>query len=209
MVFGLGYLIYMRPKKQEMVEATSSEPKVNKQGAVQGKDLAPVVMDGEYELHLTGPLEEQELKIWADARLQKSRLSWITGTVIYQGNTDVELNQLVKLVGTSKYFDGKGYVSGIRHELSSGMWRTELSLGLDSNLFTESKENIETPSASGLLPGISGLYNGKVKKIDSDPQGNTRILVDVPMIKPPGEGDGVWARLCDQRSRKFFYARNR
>jgi len=184
-------------KKQELLEASSSEPDTNEQGVIQGQALASAVMNGEYELHMTGNLEQEELKIWADARLQKSRLSWITGTIVYQGNTDVKLNQLVKLVGTSKYFDGNGYVSGIRHELASGMWRTELRLGLDPNWFTESKENVETASAGGLLPGISGLYNGKVKKIDADPQGNTRVLVDVPMIKPPGEGEGVWARLSN------------
>lgn len=184
-------------KKQELVEASSSEPEANEQGVIKGQALAAVVMDGEYELHLTGPLEQEELKIWADARLQKARLSWISGTITYQGNADVKLNQLVELIGASQYFNGKGYVSGIRHELSSGMWRTELTIGLKSGWFSETKANIEIPRAGGLLPGIGGLYNGKVKKIDQDPQGNTRVLVDIPMIKPPGEGDGVWARLAN------------
>ena len=48
----------------------------------------------------------------------------------------------------------------------------------------------------GVLPGIQGLQIGTVKQIDEDPDGEYRILVDVPMIEE--SGIGVWARLLHE-----------
>jgi uncharacterized protein involved in type VI secretion and phage assembly len=51
------------------------------------------------------------------------------------------------------------------------------------------------PPASGLLPGVQGLFNGTVKKMYEDPDGQYRVLIDAPMFGAKGEG--VWARLTN------------
>lgn len=65
----------------------------------------------------------------------------------------------------------------------------------------------QSPSASGLLPGVGGLAIGKVRQIDQDPDGQNRVLVEAPMIDPAG--DGIWARLASPYASDaagiFFY----
>src|SRR5262249_9417234 len=51
------------------------------------------------------------------------------------------------------------------------------------------------PTASGILPGVQGLFQGTVKKIFDDPDGQFRILVTIPLFDPGGEG--LWARLAN------------
>jgi uncharacterized protein involved in type VI secretion and phage assembly len=53
---------------------------------------------------------------------------------------------------------------------------------------------VEAPPAAGLLPGISGLVTATVKQIDQDPDGETRVQVEVPVIA--ANGDYIWARLA-------------
>ena len=143
-------------------------------------------------------MDEQELKTWADARLLKSRLSRIRGRLMFQGNAETKPNDFLELEKTGKFFDGKAYVSGVNHSLKEGNWLTEVNVGMPNEWFTETNGNVH--AASALLPGIEGLYNGVVKKIHGDPDGETRVLVDVPVIKEAG--DGVWARVSK------FYASN-
>ncbi len=56
------------------------------------------------------------------------------------------------------------------------------------------------PPAAGLLPGIQGLYNATVKKIDTDPDSAYRILINLPLFDAAGQG--LWARLSN------FYSTN-
>jgi uncharacterized protein involved in type VI secretion and phage assembly len=80
------------------------------------------------------------------------------------------------------------------HDLSDGNWLTEVSLGLSPNWIME-QPDVMAPATAGLLPGASGLFNGTVKKIYDDPDGQYRILVTVPLFDANGEG--IWARLAN------------
>jgi uncharacterized protein involved in type VI secretion and phage assembly len=51
------------------------------------------------------------------------------------------------------------------------------------------------PPASGLLPGAQGLFNATVKKMYEDPDNQYRVLIDIPLFDPSGEG--LWARLTN------------
>lgn len=169
--------------------------------ALDGKVLAKKFVSEPQELHLTGPIEEQELKVWADARLTKARLSRVRGRLQFQGNAETKLNDFLELEKTGKFFDGKAYVTGINHTIEGGNWLTEVEVGMPENWFIQQRDTLQAPSASALLPGIEGLYNGVVKKIHDDPDGELRVLVDVPVIKE--SGDGIWARIS-----KFYGSDN-
>lgn len=189
---------------QKIISSESSEPSDSFQkqcdSSLDGLALSNEFMSEPFELHLTGPIDEKELKEWADARLKKSRLARVLGDVTFQGSSEVSLDNFITLKKTGKYFDGDAYISKIVHTIEEGNWLTDVGLGLGNDWFTESKSNVQTASASGLLPGIEGLYNGVVKKIHDDPDGELRVLVDVPVIKEAG--DGIWARMSK------YYASN-
>jgi uncharacterized protein involved in type VI secretion and phage assembly len=101
---------------------------------------------------------------------------------------------VVQLAGLGARFNGKAFISRVTHRIEQGDWVTEAEFGLSPRWFVEEQSNIEAAPAAGLLPAIHGLQIGKVKKIHEDPDGQTRIQVDVPMIA--ASGDGVWARIA-------------
>lgn len=185
---------------QQMVKAHGSEPSINQQGNLDGKKLAEVAAPANYEMFHAGDLEPEELKAWADARLLKSRMAKIRGWVAVQGNNEIGLGDVIQIQGVGKRFKGNAFVSGIRHNISEGNWRTHYQLGVSDEWFSQNTEVTEVP-ASGLLPGVTGLQTGTVQKLEKDPDGEFRIQVKLPMIDEKGEG--VWARLAR------FYASNK
>jgi Rhs element Vgr protein len=140
------------------------------------------------------PLPDAELKIWADAQLLKSRMARVRGQVTFRGNARPAPGCLVELDGLGERFNGQAFVSRVVHYIDDGNWRTELGFGMAPGWFVEETPAVAAPLASGMLPGISGLQIGVVRKIDADPDGQTRVQVDVPMVGATGEG--IWARLA-------------
>jgi len=123
----------------------------------------------------------------------KSRLARIRGKVSFPGNAKPLPGKVIELAGLGARFNGKAFISSVTHRIEQGDWVTELEFGLSPRWFIEEQSDIEMRPAAGLLPAVHGLQIGKVKKIHDDPGGENRILVDVPMINP--SGDGVWARI--------------
>jgi Rhs element Vgr protein len=179
---------------QSVQTSDSSEPSVNKQGNITGAQLAQVMGSSGYEMITSAPVVSGDLTSWANAQLLKSRLARIRGTVTFPGSAKAKPGKMLELEGLSARFNGKAFISGVTHRIEQGDWTTETEFGLSHRWFVEEQLNIEAPPAAGLLPSIQGLQIGKVKKIHEDPDGQTRIQVDVPMIAP--SGDGVWARIA-------------
>jgi uncharacterized protein involved in type VI secretion and phage assembly len=73
--------------------------------------------------------------------------------------------------------------------------------------FSEEAKNISAPSASGQLPPIKGLQTGIVKKVDSDPAGEFRILVNLPLLQ--NKNKSIWTRLgtlyASKKAGAFFF----
>ncbi len=178
---------------QSVLSSDSSEPTVNAQGNLTGKQLAQAMSESGYDLFTAAPLLSAQLKSWADAQLLKSRLARIRGKVSFPGNAKPVPGKVIELAGLGARFNGKAFISSVTHRIEQGDWVTELEFGLSPRWFVEEQSDIETRPAAGLLPSVHGLQIGKVKKIHDDPGGETRIQVDVPMINP--NGDGVWARI--------------
>lgn len=183
-----------------IVTGKSQKPEDYKQGNLDGDKLAEVLEGEEYILHHPGPLVKADLDSWATSRLLTSRLSRIQGTVIFHGFAAIKPNQTLKFEGLSERFNGEAYVSEVSHHIHEAHWVTECTLGFTDEWFAENTPNTGQVPASGLIPPVTGLQIGVVKDIHTDPRGEIRVLVDVPVIEP--EGKGLWARLA------HFYATN-
>ncbi|MBD2199389.1 MULTISPECIES: type VI secretion system tip protein VgrG [Calothrix] len=180
-------------KDQNLLEIAGTEPTVNKQGNLSGKNLAQVIALEAWELSHSGRVQEPELKAWADAQLLKSRLAKIQGRVKVKGYPDAKPDTLIELEGMGRRFNGLAYVSGIRHELNGGAWYTDIQLGLSLQWFYQETDIVDQP-ASGLLPGVNGLQIGVVVKLQDDPNNEDRILVKVPTID--NKNEGIWSRIA-------------
>lgn len=185
--------------EQKLTEGASKEPVVNAHGNLTGKKLASVLDVSDYELHSTAPLESADLKDWASGHLMKSRLARIYGDIEIVGTPLAKLNTLIEIKGFGARINGKALITKVHHSVSEGKWITTVGFGLSPEYFAE-RPDIHAPAASGLLPAIQGLQNGTVKKIADDPDGELRILIDVPVIDKAG--DGIWARLSNFYSTK-------
>jgi Rhs element Vgr protein len=180
---------------QAVASGDSEEPSLALQGNLTGADLAEALGLAADQMQTSSALPAEQLTTWAKARLLKSRLARVRGTVSFQGNATPKPGQVVELAGLGARFNGKAFISGVTQRIEQGRWVTELEFGLAPRTFSEERRDIEAPTAAGLLPGIHGLHLGKVKKIDEDPDGQTRIQVDLPLIGSDGDG-GIWARYA-------------
>nr|WP_321235692.1 type VI secretion system tip protein VgrG [uncultured Psychroserpens sp.] len=181
---------------QKIIDATSGS-NLKGPGNLSSKKLSEVVGLKAYELQTTAPLNEPELNNWAQAELLKSEYAKIQGDVKFQGSSLVAPGTYITLGGLGDRFNGDHLISRVVHEIGDGNWITQVSVGL-SNVWSTEEHDVMAPPAAGLLPGVQGLFNGTVKKIYEDPDNQYRILVDVPLFDPKGEG--IWARLTN------FYA---
>lgn len=186
---------------QNIITGKSNEPSINKQGSLTGKNLAEV-SNNKALIQTSVPLEKEVLNSFANAQLLKSRLSRFQGTIQCEGNADIKPNTLVELKGIGDKYNGNAFVSNVFHELSNGIWLTVITIGLNTI-----KTSINSINTSKRIPAISGLQIGIVKKIDNDPSGAFRVLVNLPIIKDKDKG--VWARLGNFSASKgfgsFFY----
>ena len=168
-------------------------------GNLSSAKLADVVGLSSYELQTSAAESSDELTTWAKAQMLKSELAKIVGDARFQGTSEVLPGKYVTLAGAGCRFDGDHFVSSVRHDISDGNWVSEINLGLSPRWFVQENE-VEAPDAAGLLPGIQGLFNATVKKIDSDPDNEYRILVEVALFND--NDTGLWVRLSN------FYSTN-
>lgn len=178
---------------QAVVEADAKEPSMPKNGNLSTNDLAQVLGGDAHVIRHGGKLGEPELQAWADARLMRDRLAKVRGRARCQGFAGVMPGKIVEITGIGERFEGKLYVSGVRHDVSKGNWETDVQFGLNPEIFAESF-NLRPLPAAGLLPAVNGLQIGIVTVLESDPDGEDRIKVRLPLINTTEEG--VWARIA-------------
>ncbi|OHU84961.1 MULTISPECIES: type VI secretion system tip protein VgrG [Pseudoalteromonas] len=180
-------------KSQAIISATASNSLAGP-GNLSSKKLAEVVGLSEFELQTTAAVSSDNLTQWAKGQMLKSELSKIMGDARFQGNAKAQVGKYITIAGMGDRFNGEHFISSVEHDFSDGNWFTTVELGLSPVWFVQ-EHDVTAPEAAGLLPGIGGLYNGTVKKIDEDPDNAYRILVDLPLYND--EGKGVWARLTN------------
>lgn len=193
-------------RQQKNIEANSTEPKNTYPGNFNSKKLIKNIGLPETKFHTDAPVEKEDLTQWTNAQLAQSRATFFRGKISFIGNHLPRLNRLIELNGFGKRFNGKALITGIHHKIAEGEWSTTVKFGLEEAL---SQETIDTsPSlAAGLLPKVPGLHIGIVKKIDKDPEGDFRVMVELPGFNESNQE--IWARLSNfyatKKSGIFFY----
>jgi Rhs element Vgr protein len=181
------------PADQELVELEASDPSVSLNGNLSPDDLANVVSPDNLQLKYSGTIDDQSVQDWANAKTLFNQLAKVRGRVKFQGIPACKPNTMLKLEGVGDRFNGKVYVSAIRHEITEGQWTVDAQFGINPTWFSETFDISNQPSA-GLFPAIHGLQIGIVTQLESDPDGEDRVKIKYPMIDKDSEG--IWARIA-------------
>lgn len=181
------------PAEQQVGDTLeAADPGTPEAGNLEPDALADVAGEADFKLYHGGKLEDAELQAWIDACMMKHRLAKIRGRVSIDGSAAVEPGKLIELQGVGERFQGKLYVTAVRHNVEKGNWETVIQFGVDPEWFAETYP-VAPPPAGALVPAIHGLHIGVVTKLEGDPDGEERIQVRIPIIHKDDEG--AWCRL--------------
>lgn len=181
------------PATQKLENAKGAKPTANAHGDVNSAKLSSILKQKEL-VHTTAPVTKDVTQAWADSVYQRGHLSRIRGRVKFIGSEKIEVGKTVELAAIGAHFNGDGYISKVRHTIKGAQWMTEVGLGLPQRPHLETYPEATPLGAGGGLPAITGLQHGVVKQIKEDPDGEYRVLVNIPIIDKL-EGEGVWARM--------------
>jgi Rhs element Vgr protein len=179
---------------QELSDSIEAEdPGIPEAGNLSKDALAGVVDEEEFRLYHSGKIEDPELQQWVNAKMMKNQLAKIRGKVKTDGTAAVLPGTIIQLNGAGERFEGKLFVTGVRQEVEKGNWQTVIQFGVNPEWFVQTYQ-VEQPNAGAMLPGIKGLQIGIVTKLESDPDGEDRIQVKIPVINKDDEG--TWCRVA-------------
>lgn len=178
---------------QEIVEIEAADPAVSLNGNLEPSELSSVIGLENLELRHGGALSTTEMQDWSDAKWMFQQLAKIRGRVKFQGIPAVKPGTILKLQGVGDRFNGKVYVTGVNHHIAEGNWTVDAQFGINPKWFSETYDINPIPAA-GLLSGICGLQVGVVSQLEEDPDGENRILVQLPIVN--SEEQGIWCRVA-------------
>lgn len=181
------------PADQEIVDAEANAPGLNLNGNLTPSELAETIALENLELRHGGNPNSELLQQWSDAKALFQELSKTRGRIKFQGIPAVKPGVMVTLEGVGDRFNGGVFISGVRHEIVDGNWTANAQFGIHPEWFTETYDINPLP-ASGLLAAVNGLQIGIVTQLQDDPNGEERILVNIPIINH--EEQGIWARVA-------------
>jgi len=176
---------------QELKSVDAADPGITEEGNLSSSDLSAVFNTNPMVLQHGAGVDENQLQAWADAELLRSKLAKIRGRVKFRGYNDIKPGDVIALNGVGDKFNGNVFVSGVRHEIQSSVWETDVQFGLSPDNFSAHFETSHQP-AHGILPAIKGLHIGVVTDLE-DPDNEFRVRVKIPSISM--DEDGTWARI--------------
>jgi len=180
---------------QKLFTADTEEANdIRQLGNLAGTQLAETINLKEYELHHSGYVTEQELKLWIDSVMMRSRLAKIRGRVKVTGFSGIKPGDMLKLDGVGDRYNGNAFVTAVKHDIGNGSWETNIQFGLDPEAYSKIYKDIQDEPASGLVGGIRGLQIGKVVHLATDPDGEERILVKIATLD--NDANGIWSRVA-------------
>ncbi|ETX04323.1 MAG: hypothetical protein ETSY2_29490, partial [Candidatus Entotheonella gemina] len=181
------------PASQELQEVEATEPAWPGNGNLTVDDMTGATERQEDLLWHGGSLAADALQAWADGALQRVRLAASRGRARFQGLTQVRPGHVLQLSSLGERFNGKVYITGVRHEFSRNDWITDAEFGLPCEPHAKQFDISHVPAA-GLVPAVSGLQLGVVTQLSGDPAGEHRIRVKVPLAGM--DEQGIWARVA-------------
>ena len=180
---------------QNLFTSETSEANTFRQhGNVSSSQLANTINLNKYSLQHSGHLQEQELKTWVDGVMMRSRLAKIRGRARVTGFGGIKTGDMLKLSGVGNRFNGNAFVTAVTQSIADGTWYTHIQFGLDAQRFSHIHPDADDLLSGGLLSSIHGLQVGKVVQLQSDPDGEARILVKIPVID--NNAEGIWVRVA-------------
>lgn len=180
------------PTNQDVVTSEGAGGPTAYAGSMSTDELAEI-MDKPLGIRVSGSMETQSLQLLANAKKTKQALSKIKGKVQFSGESIVIPGSFLTLSGLGTQFNGKVFVSAVRHAYGDGNWMTEATLGWDDIFFSETLFPEHPVSFTGQFVATQGLQVGVVTDI-IDPAGQGRIKIRLPIINTAD--DGLYARLA-------------
>lgn len=181
------------PSEQEIIEAVANDPALSLNGNLSVGDLAEVFAIDNLELKHGGNYNSTVLQDWSDAHVLFQQAAKTRGRIKFQGIPEVKPGVVITLEGVGDRFNGAVFISAVRHEIAAGNWTINSEFGINPKWFSETYDINENPAA-GLLAAVNGLQVGIVSQLENDPEGEDRILVQIPIIN--SEEQGIWTRIA-------------
>ena len=181
-------------KSQKIKDVKGNQAPESSFGSIKYSDLTKSTKDQKGNLVQPGINTEKEVKNAISGNLALNRFSKIQGWITVEGNSSVKPNTCVKINKGSSVFQGNAYVSGVKHIIDEDGWVTKISIGLSGQRYVKKHSDVFLPDNSGISSSISGLQIGTVKKLDGDPEKQSRIFVNIPTIHD--NNGGVWCRVA-------------
>ncbi len=181
------------PADQELVEALADDPGLSLNGNMSSSELAEVIALENLELKHGGNQNSTQLQSWSNAKSLFQQLSKTRGRIKFQGIAEAKPARTLMLDGVGDRFNGKVFISAVRHQIANGNWVVDAAFGINPEWHSETYD-IQPLPAAGLLSAVNGLQVGVVTQLEGDPNGEERIMVKIPIIN--NEEQGVWARAA-------------
>ncbi len=161
---------------------------------VPADDIAKQLGSPVYQVQHGGSRDQAELQNWTNSIMMRSRLAKITGRAKVTGFAGIKPGDMITLEGVGDQFDGNVFVSGVRHELSGEGWYVDIDFGLSADHFEKMKNGACSinDTFSIIAGSVCGLQIGKVIGLENDPDGENRILINMPFAG----ATNVWARIA-------------
>jgi len=190
--------------QQSVDNKDGADPGIAEPGNVAAGDLAGVAGLDHVQLQ-SASLVADEAQAWADAQWLSSQMARVSGLIKCEGIGTLQPGDLAALDGVGKRFNGKVFVSGVRHDFDTVQgWKSHLQFGRSARWLGE-EPSVSAPAAGALLPAVHGLQIGVVVS-NEDPDGEDRVRVRMPLVDQ--ESDGTWARVATLdagKERGFFF----
>jgi Rhs element Vgr protein len=179
---------------QQLFKADTSSSSFAEQGNLTAENLADAISPDKFDMHHSGHKLEQELQDWVDGIMLRSRLAKIRGRARFTGFAGIKPGDTVLLSGVGDRFNGKAFVTAVRQDIGDGTWETQIQFGLDPRRYAFLHNDMNDAPSAGLVGGIHGLQIGIVVQLESDPDGQYRIRVRIPVID--SDAQGIWTRVA-------------
>ncbi len=179
---------------QALLDKKAKDASAKSPGEPASSKLAESLGPAEFKLRHPGELGDAELEQWGSGKQLRSSLSKVKGRIQLLGDGELKVGGSIKLIGLSKAFNGAAFIGGVRHQVSNGLWLTDVELGLDEETHAATMPSVFEPAASGLLAPMRGLQIGVVKEIKGDPQSFFRVQVKIQVVDD--SEDGIWCRVA-------------
>jgi Rhs element Vgr protein len=180
---------------QKLIDSSASNDWNGKEpGNFTSNDAASAVGNSSLEIFWQGDTVTDNLEAVAKATMLRHHLSKICGRAQCIGFAKIWPGDVVELKGVGDRFAGKAYVTGVHQSIREGRWDTDISFGWSHRSYAARYDDIVEKPAMGFVPGLRGLQVGVVKKLESDPLSEYRVLVMLPT--QGGADEAIWARMA-------------